>query len=251
LPHAAERGELRLHYQPKVALGSGRITGVEALVRWQHPRLGLLGPDRFIALAEESGAIVAIGRWVLRSACAQASIWRREHGLDLRMAVNLSRRQFADRTLRTDIAAALDEAGLDPGQLELEITESTVMHRAEHAAAQMRELRAMGVHLAMDDFGTGYSSLGFLKRFPISNVKIDRSFVRDLPHNGDDAAITRAVIGMAHSLHLTVTAEGVENREQVEFLRRERCEEYQGYFCSPPVPESELLRLVAARAAPN
>ncbi|TMH64551.1 MAG: EAL domain-containing protein [Betaproteobacteria bacterium] len=240
LHRAAQRGELRVLYQPKVGVADGGIRGAEALLRWQHPRLGLLAPDRFIDLAEETGAIVPIGRWVLKEACARAAAWDGSYSI----AVNLSARQFSDPGLLATVEEALRESGLDPALLELEITESMVMLEPEAAAQTMRKLRALGTRLSMDDFGTGYSSLGYLKRFPITTVKLDRSFVRDLPDHEDDVAIARAVLAMAHSLRMDVTAEGVETGEQLEFLRREGCLAYQGYYCSPPVAEEQLLALL-------
>jgi diguanylate cyclase (GGDEF)-like protein len=237
LHRALERGELRLLYQPKVAVADGRIEGAEALLRWQHPRLGPLAPDRFIDLAEETGAIVPIGRWVLREACARAAAW----GGGTTIAVNLSARQFSDPGLLLTVETALRDAGLDAGLLELEITESMVMREPEAAAETMRKLRALGARLSMDDFGTGYSSLGYLKRFPITTVKLDRSFVRDLPHDEDDVAIARAVLAMAKSLRMDVTAEGVERADQLEFLRREGCLAYQGYYCAAPLAEEAFL----------
>jgi diguanylate cyclase (GGDEF)-like protein len=244
LHRAVERGELRVLYQPKVAVADGGIRGAEALLRWQHPRLGPLAPDRFIDLAEETGAIVPIGRWVLKEACARAAAW----GGGYSIAVNLSARQFSDPGLLATVEEALRESGLDPALLELEITESMVMHEPEAAAEIMRKLRALGTRLSMDDFGTGYSSLGYLKRFPITTVKLDRSFVRDLPDHEDDVAIARAVLAMAHSLRMDVTAEGVETGAQLEFLRREGCLAYQGYYCSPPVAEDKLLTLLETTA---
>jgi EAL domain-containing protein (putative c-di-GMP-specific phosphodiesterase class I) len=241
-----ERGEMRLHFQPKVALADGRVAGAEALLRWQHPRLGLLAPERFVALAEETGAIVPIGRWVIESACAAAAAWSKAHAPRYRVAVNLSARQFGEPQLLDDIAAALVRSGLDPALLELEITESMVMQEPEQAATLLATLRERGVRIVMDDFGTGYSSLGYLKRFPFNAVKIDRSFVRDLPHHEDDAAITRAVLAMARSLRLDVVAEGVESAEQLDFLRREGCHEYQGYHFSEPLAEDAFRRLLAS-----
>jgi diguanylate cyclase (GGDEF)-like protein len=249
LGHALERGQLRLHFQPKVSIASDAVTGVEALLRWQHPTLGLLAPDRFMTLAEESGAIVPIGRWVLRAACEHARRWQERHGITLSVAVNLSPRQIQDPALSTELDEVLRDTGLSPALLELDLTETMAMRNPEQAARQIRKLSARGVRLAMDDFGTGYSSLGYLKRFPLHSVKIDRSFVHDLPHDDDDVAISRAVIAMAHSLRLRVTAEGVERREQIDFLRGEGCEEYQGYYCSPPVPEERLLTLLSANRA--
>ena len=245
LRYAIERNELVLLYQPKIAIATGRIAGVEALVRWQHPELGLLRPDRFISLAEETGLIAPIGLWVLRTACASARSWR-EAGMPLPVAVNLSARQFHDGRLVADIAAILAGAGLEPGDLELEITESTVMQNPEQAVTLMDELRRLGVRLAMDDFGIGYSSIGHLKRFPIDSLKLDRTFVRDLPDDQNDVAITRAVIAMAHALSIRVVAEGVEQQAQLDLLRTESCDEFQGYFCQPPLTEGELVRFVRA-----
>jgi diguanylate cyclase (GGDEF)-like protein len=243
LHHAVTRGELRLAYQPKVTVADGAIRGAEALVRWQHPRLGLLGPDRFIDLAEETGAIVPLGRWVLQEACGRAADWSRRYG-PYSIAVNLSARQFSDPALVESVALALADSGLEPRLLELEITESMVMREPEAAVATMRRLRALGLRLSMDDFGTGYSSLGYLKRFPLTSVKLDRSFVRDLPHRQDDVAIARAVLALAASLRMDVTAEGVERADQLDFLRREGCAAFQGYFCSPPISEADFLVLL-------
>ncbi len=243
LRYAIERDELVLLYQPKISIATGRIVGVEALLRWQHPELGLLRPDRFIPLAEESGLIVPIGLWVLRTACATARLWR-ENGMPMPVAVNLSARQFHDGRLVADIAGILAASGLAPGELELEITESTVMQNPEQAVALMDEIRRLGVRLAMDDFGIGYSSIGHLKRFPIDSLKLDRTFVRDLPEDINDVAITRAVIAMAHTLRIGVIAEGVERQAQLDLLRAEGCDEYQGYFCQPPLALAELVPFV-------
>jgi diguanylate cyclase (GGDEF)-like protein/PAS domain S-box-containing protein len=243
LRHALERREFVLHYQPKIDIRSNRIVGVEALLRWNHPDLGVVAPSQFVPLAEETGLIVPIGRWVMRSACAQAAAWRDDGLPGMRVAVNLSARQFSDDGLIADIGDALAEAGLPPQGLELEITESMVMRNPERAVATLSRLRDLGIAVSIDDFGTGYSSLGYLKRFPIDNVKIDRSFIKDLPHDTDDAAITRAVIAMAQSLRIRVVAEGVETREQIEFLRTHECDECQGYFLSRPLPPAELALL--------
>ena len=251
LGRAAERDELELYFQPRVSTGPGELAGAEALLRWRHPRHGLIGPDHFIALAEETGAVVPIGRWVLRAACAHAAAWQRSHGKAMPVAVNLSARQFTDPALLDDVTEALQRAGLAASALELEITESTVMQDPEQAARLMASLRARGVRIAIDDFGTGYSSLGYLKRFPVSAVKIDRSFVRGLPENEDDAAIARAVLAMAKALRLDVVAEGVERAEQLDFLRREGCPEYQGYLCSRPLPAAEFERWLAAPPRAN
>ncbi len=251
LRRALERNEFLLHYQPKVDIGSGRITGMEALVRWQQPGKELIPPAQFIPLAEETGLIVPIGEWVLKTACARNKSWQDQGLPPLRMAVNLSARQFAHEKLLQDVARVLNETGLDPAALEFEITESMVMHNPEHAVKLLNELKALGIHLSIDDFGTGYSSLSYLKRFPIDSVKIDRSFIRDIPGDADDAAITQAIIAMAHSLRLTVIAEGVETEEQLRFLRDHGCDEMQGYYFSKPLPESEFLRLLQDSAAPS
>ncbi|HET6265823.1 MAG TPA: EAL domain-containing protein [Usitatibacter sp.] len=249
LRHALERGEIEIFYQPKIEFRTGRVTGVEALIRWRHPTLGLLMPDRFISLAEENGVIIPIGYWTLRRVCERARRWH-DDGLHLSMAVNLSASQFHQPELVAELAAILKTTGLAPDALELEITESMVMKDPERAVRIMEALRAMGVRLSIDDFGTGHSSLGYLKRFPINQLKVDRTFVRDLPHNGDDIAITRAVIAMAHSLKMSVVAEGVEHQQQFDLLRAEGCDEFQGYFCRPPLEEGELMRfLVEERAS--
>jgi diguanylate cyclase (GGDEF)-like protein/PAS domain S-box-containing protein len=245
LRHAVERSEFLLHYQPKVNIRSGRITGVEALVRWQHPELGMVSPAQFIPLAEETGLIVQIGEWVLRTACSQARGWLDQGLPNISVAVNLSARQFARDDLAASIMNVVRETGMDPRWLELEITESTVMHNPDLAAEVLRQLKDVGVRVAIDDFGTGYSSLGYLKRFPIDSVKVDRSFILDIPDDKDDVAITCAVIAMAHSLRLKVVAEGVETAEQYGFLRDQDCDEIQGYYFSPPVEAASLARLLA------
>ncbi len=251
LRRAVERHEFVLHYQAKIEMQSGRITGMEALVRWQPPDKPLVPPAQFIPLAEETGLIVPIGEWVLKTACARNKSWQ-DRGLPpLRVAVNLSPRQFAHEQLLQDVARILAETGLDPTTLEFEITESMVMHNPQHAVKLLNELKAMGIHLSIDDFGTGYSSLSYLKRFPIDSVKIDRSFIRDIPDDPDDAAITQAIIAMAHGLRLTVIAEGVETNGQVRFLRDHGCDEIQGYYFSKPLPEAEFLHLLQDSVAPS
>ena len=248
LRHALERGEIEVFYQPKIDFGDGRVSGVEALIRWRHPQLGLLLPDRFIGLAEELGVIAPIGYWTLRRVCERARRWQ-DMDMPLTVAVNLSASQFHQPELAAELAAILKASGVAPYTLELEITESMVMRDPERAAQVMETLRAMQVRISIDDFGTGYSSLGYLKRFPIDRLKVDRSFVRDLPHNGDDVAITRAVIAMAHSLKMTVVAEGVESKDQFDLLRQEGCDEFQGYYCRPPLEEPELLRFLSEERA--
>jgi diguanylate cyclase (GGDEF)-like protein len=251
LRHGLERREFRVYYQPKVDMASGEITGVEALLRWQHPEKGLLLPEKFIHLAEETGLIIPIGLWTLREVCLRTKAWR-DAGLPrMPVAVNLSASQFRQKQLVPQLAEILKSTGVDADILELEITESMVMHDPDEAVALMHSLRAMGVRLTIDDFGTGYSSLGYLKRFPINSLKVDRSFVRDLPHSADDVAITRAVIAMAHSLQMNVIAEGVELQEQFDVLRKEGCDEFQGYLFGRPLAEEDLLRFVRqARAKP-
>ncbi|MCK6405203.1 MAG: EAL domain-containing protein [Rhodocyclaceae bacterium] len=243
LQHALERGEFRLHYQPQVSLGSGRIVGVEALLRWQNPELGLITPDRFIPLAEENGAIVAIGDWVLRKACQQGRMWTDAGIGPLPIAVNISTLQlqqsdFAERVLRI-----LDETGHDPRLLELEFTESILIQDVERVLRQISTIKAAGVTIAIDDFGTGYSSLSYLKRLDVDRLKIDRSFIRDISSDPDDAAITRAITQMARSLRLRILAEGAETTEQTRFLLAEGCEEVQGYLYSRPLSADRFERL--------
>jgi diguanylate cyclase (GGDEF)-like protein len=232
LRRALERDEFTLHYQPKVNIASGLITGMEALLRWQHPELGWVAPGRFIPIAEENGLILPIGAWVLKTACVQNRAWQRQGVRRFPVAVNLSPRQFAGETLLDDVKGALDASGLPPSDLELEITESMVMNNPEQAVNLLRQLKELGVRVAIDDFGIGYSSLAYLKRFPIDSVKVDRSFVEDIPEDVNSMAIAQAVIAMAHSLRLKVVAEGVESEAQLGFLRGEGCDEIQGhYFC--------------------
>jgi len=229
---ALERQELLLHYQPKQDLRHGGISGVEALLRWQHPDLGLLPPSRFIPLAEETGLIVPIGKWVIETACAQNVAWQRQGLPALRIAVNLSPRQFADPGLLGDIDAALDNSGMAPELLELEITESMVMQNVKRAMRVLKAIKGLGVMLAIDDFGTGYSSMSLLKKFPIDVLKIDRSFVREISNSSEDQAIADAIIALGRALDLTIVAEGVETAEQEAFLRAHHCDQIQGYLGS-------------------
>jgi len=233
-----------LLYQPKIDLRSGRLFGVEALIRWRDPEHGRVSPARFIGLAEESGLIVPIGEWVLRTACRQAAAWRQAGLQAITVSVNVSARQFEEKHLVERVAAALRTSGLPPAALELEVTESLLMRDLNQALGRMGELKAMGVSLSIDDFGTGYSSLSALKSFPISTLKIDKSFVRDLAHSADDQAIALAVISLGHRLHLRVIAEGVETEEQRDFLRAHDCDEMQGYLFSPPVPPARIAALL-------
>ena len=242
---ALERNELLLHYQPKQDLRQGGISGVEALLRWQHPDLGLLPPARFIPLAEETGLIVPIGKWVIETACVQNVAWQRQGLPALRVAVNLSPRQFADPGLLRDIDAALGNSGMAPELLELEITESMVMQNVERATRVLKAIKGLGVMLAIDDFGTGYSSMSLLKKFPIDVLKIDRSFVREITSNSEDKAIADAIIALGRALDLTIVAEGVETAEQEALLRAHRCDQVQGYLISRPVSANEFAAFMA------
>jgi EAL domain-containing protein (putative c-di-GMP-specific phosphodiesterase class I) len=239
LHRALERGELRLHYQPIVSLEAGRITGFEALVRWQHPQRGLVQPDDFVGLAEETGLVVPIGSWVLEEACRQAAQWR-DRGSELSISVNLSPRQLAEPGLTDDVARVLHLTGIDPEVLWLEITESTLMRDAETAVRTLGSLRALGVGLAVDDFGTGYSSMSYLKRFPVQALKVDRTFVDGLGRDPEDSAICTAVVTLAHALGLRAVAEGVETAEQLAELRTLGCELAQGYLFGRPAPAEEF-----------
>jgi len=244
LRHALEREELSLHYQAKVRVDTDTITGVEALLRWNNAALGSVPPVRFIPVAEETGLIIPIGRWVLRTACQQSAEWLRAGLPMVRTSVNLSMRQLQDDRLIDEIRAALKEAGLPPDRLELELTESMIMHNTERAVRVLSDIKSLGVRLAIDDFGTGYSSLAQLKRFPIDTLKVDRSFIREIPRDSEDRAITEAIIAMGKTLSLTVVAEGVETLEQKTFLRECACDEMQGYYFSTPVPPEEFARLL-------
>jgi diguanylate cyclase (GGDEF)-like protein len=244
LRNAVERDEFVLHYQPQVDLRIGRIVGMEALIRWKHPELGMVPPARFIGLAEETGLIVTMGSWVMRTACAQNKAWQ-EAGLGhLPVAVNVSALQFGQADFVQSVATVLEQTGLAPQYLEIEVTESLFMTEVDHAIGILRDLKALGVKLSIDDFGTGYSSLSYLKRFPIDVLKIDQSFVRDLTDHRDDAAIVVSIISLAHSLRLTVIAEGVETKEQVAYLQQHGCDQMQGYFFSRPVPAEELKQML-------
>jgi diguanylate cyclase (GGDEF)-like protein/PAS domain S-box-containing protein len=249
LVHALERNELFLEYQPKIQLSTGRICGVEALLRWNNPQLGVLSPNAFVPLAEDTGLIVPIGKWVLRTACAQSIAWQRLGLPPLVMAVNLSPRQFKDPALVEMITAALQESGLPAHCLELEITESMIMNSVDQAAQTAAVIKSLGVRLAIDDFGTGYSSLSQLKQFPIDTLKIDRSFVRELPGNQDDQAITDAIISLGKALGVNIVAEGVETLAQAAFLRARGCDEVQGFLFSAPCGADAFVQLFAQGSA--
>ena len=242
LRRAIEREEFRVHYQPKVDVATGECLGVEALVRWMHPTRGLLAPEKFIPVAEETGLIVPLGLYVLKAACLQMRQWHEQYPSDppLTVSVNLSARQFQQTDLVDDAAEALRAAGLDPGALELEITESVVMENAQSAIATLRALKALGLRLSIDDFGTGYSSLAYLKSFPVDTLKIDRSFVDGLEEDAEDSAIASGMVSLAHTLGLEVVAEGVENAKQLAKLKEMRCNLAQGYHLFKPLPPSEV-----------
>lgn len=244
LRRAIERKELEVYYQPIVDLASGTITRLEALLRWRHPQRGLVAPLDFIPLAEETGLIIPIGEWVLRTACQQLLAWHAAGLHDLSIAVNLSARQFRQPDLGARIAHIFADIGIDPHYVELELTESSVMDDAEAAIQSLQTLKELGVHLALDDFGTGYSSLSYLNRFPLTSIKIDRAFVGAIPGDANSGAIAAATIAMAHSLNLTVVAEGVETDAQLAFLRAHKCDAFQGYLVSRPLPAEALHDLL-------
>jgi EAL domain-containing protein (putative c-di-GMP-specific phosphodiesterase class I) len=243
---ALDRREFEVHYQPVVASADARICGFEALVRWRHPERGLVPPGAFIPIAEETGLIVQIGAWVLRSACMAAASWP----ADVTVAVNVSAVQFRRDGLVESVIAALAASGLPASRLELEITESVLMQEGGAVLDVLDRLRAFGIRIALDDFGTGYSSLSYLRRFPLDKLKIDRSFVADIG-DADTAAIVRAIIGMGSRLGMRITAEGVETREQFELLRAEGCDEIQGYYVSRAVPIQDAIALLAQGRAEN
>ena len=247
LRNAVERGEFVLHYQPQVDLRTGKVIGAEALIRWQHPELGMVAPVRFIGLAEETGLIVPIGHWIIRTACEHNVAWQRAGFDHLRIAVNLSARQFSQPDLVQSIADVLTSTGLAARDLEIELTEGLVMTDVENAIGILRDLKALGVQLAIDDFGTGYSSLSYLKRFPIDVLKIDRSFVNDIAESPDDATIVLSIISLAHNLRLHVIAEGVETEAQLRYLQKHGCDEMQGYYFSRPLSAEDFTTLLIDR----
>jgi diguanylate cyclase (GGDEF)-like protein/PAS domain S-box-containing protein len=248
LRDALQLDQFVLHYQPKLNLNTGRISGVEALLRWNRPGYGLVYPAQFVPIMEETGMVVRVGDWIIDAACRQIAAWAAEGVLDVRVAVNVSSRQFVEGDLEGAIRGALARNQIDPSLLELELTESALMSHAEHTIDVLGRLKALGITIAIDDFGTGYSSLAYLKRFPIDKLKIDIAFVRDITTNPDDAAIALAIISMAHSLHMQVVAEGVESRAQMAYLRRNRCDDIQGFHYSRALPAHDLARLVRDNA---
>jgi diguanylate cyclase (GGDEF)-like protein len=241
LRRALDRGEFLLYFQPQVEVETRQVIGVEALLRWQHPERGMIYPEEFIPLAEENGMIVPIGEWVLRSACNQNKAWQQAGLKPVYMGVNLSARQFRQKSFIAMVAAIIEESQLDPKYLDLELTESLLFESNGASASRLADLKSLGINISIDDFGTGYSSLSYLKCFPISTLKIDKSFVGDIPKNTEDAAIASGMIALAHGLQVKVTAEGVETQAQLDFLRDRGCDFIQGHFITPPVPEQEVL----------
>ncbi|MBC2695791.1 MAG: EAL domain-containing protein [Desulfobacteraceae bacterium] len=243
LKKALERNEFILYYQPQVEVATSTIVGVEALIRWEHPESGIVSPAEFIPIAEETGLIIPIGEWVLQTACPQMAVWHKAGFNSLRIGINLSSNQFRQGDIVKSIKNILATTGLDPQHLELEITESIIMHDVEEAIATLWKLKEMGLNLSIDDFGTGYSSMNYLKRFPLDTLKIDQSFIKDIMMDPNDQAITKATIGLARGLGLTTIAEGVETEEQLTFLRKQGCDQIQGYFFSKPVPTEKVEQL--------
>jgi EAL domain-containing protein (putative c-di-GMP-specific phosphodiesterase class I) len=247
LRKALEKDELVLQYQPQIETESGKIIGAEALVRWQSAELGFISPGRFIPIAEDTGLIVPMGAWILEQACWTAMEWREKHGVDVRMGVNLSSKQFSDGSILETVKEVLEKTKLPPALLDLELTESLLMKNIEQTIEQLKALHELGVTISVDDFGTGYSSLAYLKRFPIDTLKIDQSFVRDITSDPDDASICRAIISMAHSLRLNVIAEGVETGEHYRYLRDLKCDELQGYHFSKPLVSDDFTKLLVEK----
>jgi EAL domain-containing protein (putative c-di-GMP-specific phosphodiesterase class I) len=241
LRKAVKNNEFILHYQPKYDIRSGTIVGVEALVRWNHPEMGLISPAKFIPHAEEAGLILQIGEFVIREACRACKSWQDQGYLPVGVAVNLSPKQFRHQDIVKLVSDVITETTLDPTYLELEITESAVMDNVDAAAKKLNDIKNMGIKVSVDDFGTGYTSISYLKQFPVSILKIDQNFVKGIPNNPNDVAITVAVIALAHSLGMHVVAEGVESSEQMQWLADHECDYAQGYFLSRPLPEEKLL----------
>ena len=251
LHRATERNEMSMHYQPLVSIADGQVIATEALLRWNHPKLGFVSPVKFIPIAEDSGQILPLGEWVFREVCKQIANWRGQGFLLPRVAINISPRQFRQKHLAQTFAGIIKETAVDPTWISLEITESSMMGNPTTAISTLEEFKEMGIELSLDDFGTGYSSLSNLKRFPIDKLKIDRSFIRDLAKDSDDAAMVTAIIAMAHRLGIQVVAEGVETDAQLAFLRAYGCDEYQGYYFSKPMPAAELVgHLIAYKSTP-
>jgi diguanylate cyclase (GGDEF)-like protein len=249
LRHALERNEFQLYYQAKRDIATGQITGMEALLRWQHPDLGIVAPMQFIPVAEETGLIVPIGRWVLHTACLQNVTWQKQGLPRLKIAVNLTARQFSDEHLLRDIAVVLKSTGMEAGLLELEIHESLLIQDMEKTLRILTDLKAMGIKIAIDDFGTGYSSLATLQRFPLDTIKIDRSYIRDIATRTEDSNLTEAIIAMGKSLSLTVVAQGVETKEQADFLRQHACDEFQGFYFNKPMSADQFTKLLREQDA--
>ena len=247
LRRGLEAGQFALYYQPQIELATGRLVGAEALIRWNHPDLGLVSPARFIPVAEETGLIVEIGDWVLREACREAARWMALGLPELRVAVNLSALQFKRGDIEKSVAGAIEASGIEPYMLELELTESILISDTENILSTVKRLKSMGVRLSIDDFGTGYSSLSYLKRFEVDKLKIDQSFIRDLATDPEDAAIVRAIIQMARSLGLRTVAEGVETQDVLDHLRLFHCDETQGYFHARPLPAADFVAFFQAR----
>ncbi|HSH72865.1 MAG TPA: EAL domain-containing protein [Methylophilaceae bacterium] len=250
LRRAIEANELEIYYQPQIDVYKMRITGFEALLRWNHPKMGMISPAEFIPLAEESGLILPIGDWVMVTACYQAKVWQKAFGKDLRMAVNFSAKQLKDDAMVDKVLHALLITDLEPHTLDIELTESSLMENSEASVAKMAELRRSGIHISIDDFGTGFSSLSYLKRFPLSALKIDRSFICDIPGDQDDIAITNAIIALANTLKIEVIAEGVETHAQLEYLRNSNCGNAQGFLFSRPLPVNEMESLLKSLKHP-
>jgi EAL domain-containing protein (putative c-di-GMP-specific phosphodiesterase class I) len=251
LREAMERNELRLHYQPKVDIRTRRLTGMEALLRWEHPDFGTVSPKEIIPMTEESGLILPLGEWVLRTACGQIRAWRDEGFETPRVAVNVSTSQFAQPELAEIVAAAVRDSGLDPSDLEIEITESAILQDDEQTATTLRDLRSIGIRIALDDFGTGYSSMSYITRFPLDVLKMDRCFVRDVDAGPAEAGIAQAVITMAHSLGLTVVAEGVDAEDQAKILTAQGCDELQGFLVSGALPPDEFTHFLSRGPNPR
>jgi EAL domain-containing protein (putative c-di-GMP-specific phosphodiesterase class I) len=246
LRKALERDEFIIHYQPQINIETGMITGMEALLRWNHPELGIIFPADFISLAEETGLIIQIDEWVLRNACRQNKAWQEMGYAPLKLAVNISSRQFQQHKLCSLVEGILHETGLNSRFLELELTESMVMHNAYYALSVLNKLKHMGINIALDDFGTGYSSFGYLKRFPVDTLKIDKTFIRDVAADDNNGVITTAIIALAHSMKRNVVAEGVETHEELEFLKKHGCNKIQGNLIGSPVSSKEFEALLKA-----